>query len=148
MLKYYWGSCDGESVESNICQVYEEIVFWKKNLFMLPTGSIGKRYVREISRLMNAWQEDSPLKNIAFKAIHIMPNMLLQKPSKKFKAKDHTEALKRRLELWEQGNIEELFMEAKAIQKQLKSGNAKADIMSTSKRFCRINENRKCQWSA
>ena len=112
-----------------------EIVFWKKNLFMLPTGSIGKRYVREISRLMNAWQEDSPLKNIAFKAIHIMPNMLLQKPSKKSKAREHTEALKRRLELWEQGNIEELFREAKAIQKQLKSGNAKADIMSTSKRF-------------
>ena len=44
---------------------------------------------------MNEWLQESPLKDIAFKAIMIMPNLLLPKSSK---AKDHLNALERRLE--------------------------------------------------
>ena len=47
---------------------------------MLPNGSSGKNYIREITRLMNQWVEGSPMKNISLKAIHIMPSILLQKP--------------------------------------------------------------------
>ena len=127
-----------KQIKETVNDIYEDIVFWRKNLFMLPTGSNGKKYIQEITRLMNSWTEDSPLKEIAFKAIHIMPSLLLQKPSKNSKAKEHTLALKRRLELWEQGNLHELFKEAKAIQKQLTSGNKKADILSISKRFANL----------
>ena len=40
-------------------------------------------------KLLNSWVEGTGLHNIAFKAIMIMPNFLLQKPSKNSKAKDH-----------------------------------------------------------
>ena len=50
-----------------------------------------------------------------------MPNLLLQKPSKSPKAKDHLKALGRRLGLWNQGNLNELLYEAISIQKSLKT---------------------------
>ena len=49
---------------------------------MVPTGAAGKRLIGEISRLLNLWTNNTPLKNIALKAIHVMHAPLLQKPSK------------------------------------------------------------------
>ena len=45
-----------------------------------------------------------------------MPALLLQKPSKASKAKDHLKALERRLRVWEEENIIELVNEGKTIQ--------------------------------
>ena len=72
--------------------VYEQIVYWRKNLFFLPSGKAGKQYIGETTKLMNEWLQESHLKDIAFKAIMTMPN-LLQKPSKNSKAKDHLKVL-------------------------------------------------------
>ena len=69
---------------------------------------------------MNEWLQESPLKDIAFKAIMVMPNLLLQKPSKNSKAKDHLKALERRLQSWISGDLLEL-KEAETIQKSLRS---------------------------
>ena len=56
---------------------------------MLPTGAAAKKHITETTKLMNGWTNNSPLKDIAFKAIHIRPSLLLQKPSKRSKVKDH-----------------------------------------------------------
>ena len=69
-------------VSKKIQDGYECIVFWKKNLFMLPTGAAAKKCIAETIKLMNGWTNNSPLKDIAFTAIHVMPSLLLQKPSK------------------------------------------------------------------
>ena len=66
---------------------------------MVPTGAAGKKIIHQISRLLNLWTNDTSLKNIALKAIHIMPALLLKKSSKTSKAKDHLRALQRRLRL-------------------------------------------------
>ena len=60
-----------------------------KNLFLLPTGKSSKLYIDESVKLLNSWAEGKALHNTAFKAIMIMPNLLLQKASKNSKAKDH-----------------------------------------------------------
>ena len=99
-LIYKWGLYSNAIFENNLIAAYEKIVYWRKNLFMLPTGKSGKEYIAETTRLMNAWVEDSPLKDIAFTAIMVMPALLLQKPSKSSKSKDHGAALERRLLLW------------------------------------------------
>ena len=62
-------------------------MYWRKNIFMRPNGAAGKQFVDEISKLLNIWTNDTPLKNIALKAIHLMPALLLQKLSKASKAK-------------------------------------------------------------
>ena len=40
---------------------------------MLPTGNTGKKYIKEVTRLLNAWTQDTPLNSISLKAIHTMP---------------------------------------------------------------------------
>ena len=49
---------------------------------MLPRGAAGKNYIEEATRLMKLWINDTPLRKIALKAVHVMPALLFQKPSK------------------------------------------------------------------
>ena len=45
-----------------------------------------------------------------------MPSLLLQKPTKNSKAKEHNTALGRRLQLWQEGNLASLLKEGETIQ--------------------------------
>ena len=62
---------------------------WRKFFFLLASGSCAKRYIKETTRLLNEWIHNSPLNRISYKAVMLMPNLLLQKPSKGSKSKDH-----------------------------------------------------------
>ena len=64
-----------------------------------------------------------------------MPTLLLQKPSKNPKAKDHLKALERRFESWISGDLRDLLKEAEIIQKSLRSKEASIDIAEIFKRF-------------
>ena len=90
---------------------------------------------------MNQWVEGNPLQKIAMKSIHIMPSLLLQKPSKNLKAKDHLRVLERRLEMWNKGEIDDLYYEANAIQKNLKSVLGPTDVTAISKKFSKMMHN-------
>ena len=74
--------------------------------------------MEEITRLLKLWIQDSSLKTIALKAIHVMSALLLQKPSKNSKSKDHLVSLERRLKLWEQGDISNLLHTGEIIQEK------------------------------
>ena len=58
-------------------RIYNKIVFWSKNLYLLSTSLASKKCIDETTRLMNESLQDSPLKDICFKAIISMPNLLL-----------------------------------------------------------------------
>ena len=88
-----------------------------------------------MTRMINAWVYDTPIKNIALKALHVMPALLLQKPSKNSKSKNHLKLLERRFEIWKEGNINELYEEGKAIQDRLKSNGSSNDIAKIPKKF-------------
>lgn len=135
LFKFKWNEVEGEKVSKDLDMIYNEIVFWKKNLFILPSGNAGKSYIRELTRLVNAWNNSSPLRSIAMKAIHVMPALLLQKPSKKSKAKDHQLALEKRLKMWHEGNFLELYTECLTIQSRMTNAYAKRDISAISKKF-------------
>ena len=140
-IHYKWGNFPDNIFEKNVSIVYEKVVHWKKNMFLLPSGQAGKRYVDETTRLMNEWLHDSTMKDVAFKAIMIMPNLLLQKPSKKSKSKDHLKALERRIAHWTSGELMELLYEAETIQKSLTSTNRPKTIAELSKKFIREMQN-------
>ena len=70
---------------------------------------------------------------VAMKALMVMPALLLQKPSKSSKTKDHLNALHRRLKLWDDGKIAELIREGKTIQSQLKAKNHLKSIKNLTK---------------
>ena len=116
--KFYWNKVPGNVYQKD-SEAYEQIVYWRKNVFMVPTAVSGKKFINETTRLLDQWTNDTPLKSIALKAIHAMPALLLQKPSRKTKARNHLIALEKRLKLWGERNINELLDESKEIQERL-----------------------------
>ena len=102
---------------------------------MMPSGAAGKKYIEEITRLLKLWIQDSLLKSIGLKAIHVMPVLLLQKPRKNSKSKDHLVSLDRCLKLWEEGNISNLLHEGKTIQERMKVSEKGMNIEKISLKF-------------
>ena len=72
-----------------------------------------------------------------FPSVHIFVPIMLQKPSKKSKAKDHAKYLIQRLEKWAQGDLAQLLNECDEIQSRLAKAKAKKDE-SRKKAFCRL----------
>ena len=100
-------------------------------------GAARKNYIEEVTRLIKLWIYDTPLRKIALKAVYVMLALLLQKPSKSSESKDHHAALERRLKLWEEGKIEELFYERQTIQEKLTLPNSNITIANILMK-CRI----------
>ena len=114
-----WSNLTGEELYCDINKAYDTIVHWQKNLFMLPSGKQNKEFIKELSSWLNKFNNDSAYQFIALKACMILPSLLLQKPSKKSKAKEHSLKLSQWLILWREGNIMVLLHEEKTIQKHL-----------------------------
>ena len=149
-VRYKWGRYDSYKFEGNLSLVYEKIVYWENNLLMLPSGRAGKQFIEETTKLMNEWLHGSPLKDTAFKyiekkkkkdtafkAILIMPRLLLQKPSQKSKSREHLKALERCMDLWTSGEILDLLHEEDTIQKNLRPSNIPSTVAEISKKFTR-----------
>ena len=77
-----WGEQNGEEAAKLKAEVYEKFLFWKRNLFMLPTGAVEKSWTTEVTKLVNGCVNPSPIKKLAFNTICVMLSLLLQKPSK------------------------------------------------------------------
>ena len=67
-----WGDHTKEDINQISKAMYEEIVFWKKNLFKLPSGAAGKQFIVEMTRLITMWVEDSqPLCDVALRLLMV-----------------------------------------------------------------------------
>ena len=64
----------------------------------------------------SAYVSASALESVALKATVVLPLLLLQKPSKSSKNKDHMACIERRMPLWREGDLFELLHEGMAIQ--------------------------------
>ena len=117
---FMWDSCSGETLCTRIEQAYEEVVHWRRNLFQVPPGAAGKAFVSELAHLFQAYAHSSSLECIAMKATTVILILLLQKPSRTSKSKDHVIHLQRHMELWHDGDIQALLLdEGKCIHKRL-----------------------------
>lgn len=132
---FFWGETPGSMFQCQLNQAYEKVVYWRRNLFLVPTGNAGKQFIKETTSLINCYVDDSAMKEIALKAIMVMPALLLQKSSKTSKSKDHSNALSRRLELWKNGHIADLIAEGETIQRRLTASNSSKSIEAISKDF-------------
>ena len=96
-------------------------MFWRKNIFKLPSGNIGKSFILEMTLVIHAWRNVSEhFKDIAVKVLMIMSSILLQKPSATSTSKDHSACLLRRFNWWEEGDFDKLMHESRAIQHLIK----------------------------
>ena len=83
----------------------------------------------------------------ALKAAMVMPILLLQKPHASSKAREHANCLHRRLQAWQDGDINSLIIEGRTIQHCLKQNNNRymnSDIeQQTARRFAKLMTNGK-----
>ena len=78
------------------------------------------------------------MNGIAMRMFMILPTLLLQKPSAKSKAKDHSVALGRRLAAWKRGEIDELIREVRIIQGRFKDSRRPKRQDDLAKTFAKL----------
>ena len=133
-----WGKIQGEeAIYSEIQAAYREICSWKKNFFLLPRGKAATDFIKELTRLLNLFVNKTKWERLSLPLVHIFLPIMLQKPSKKSKAKDHAKYLITRLQKWSNGEIHGLMSECREIQKRLTSYK-RQQKESNSKAFCRL----------
>lgn len=96
-----WGKrSDGTAIvisTSVITDAYNEITTWRKNVFLVPYGKIGRDFIDQVTLHINDWNSGSDNQHISLKAAFVLLAVGLQKPSPKSKTKDHQDALSKRL---------------------------------------------------
>ena len=96
---FTWGKLDSTSFISLIEEVYEKVVYWRKNLFLLPRGPHGKAFLGgDKAKPIRSWAIAGPMERIAFKALAVIDHLLLQKPHHTSTSKDHLRYLEKRLD--------------------------------------------------
>ena len=89
-------------------------------MFTPSQGTTTEMMTREMTRIIEEYNNDTSGKAMAMKLLMIMPKLLLQKEHMKAKKKENDKAFRRRMEAWQKGEYLELMEEAEAIQKRLR----------------------------
>ena len=138
-LRFTWGTMDSSTFMQDLDKAYNTVVHWKRNLFRVPSGIIGKLFVSELTRLYHAFASKSSLESIALQATIVIPHLLLQKPHSRSKSKEHTSCLRRRLEQWKVGDIANLLDEGATIQARLlRPSFQNGSLKNRSKQFAEL----------
>ena len=116
-----YNNIEGKVFADLIDKYYNESMKFRKNLFLVPNGSTGKKFVALLSEWITYFNSNSTFHGMAMKVVMTLPNLLLQKPSAKSKAREHTLILEQRLQHWNEGNLSEIWKECQTIQKKLKA---------------------------
>ena len=118
--KMKWGDIIGiNKIQELLETMYGKIVKWAKNIFEVPRGPAGKEFILEATKIIHLFDENSIWEPIALHQLLIFFPLMLQKPSAKSKAKNHTRYLAKRLKMGKEGRLSELMSEAEEIQKRL-----------------------------
>ena len=94
-----WHDYTAEQFVNLINSTYDDIIHWKKKLFKLPSGKTIRLFIDELSLWLDHYNRSTDFKCLALKVFMTFPCLLLQKPSKNSKAKDHVKKLEERLRL-------------------------------------------------
>ena len=98
-----WSNISHASFCNIVNCVYDEIVYYRKNISNVPSSRAGKSFIEELTFWIKQFNADSDLNSVALKAFMVLPTLILQKPSATSKSKEHSAAIERRLTLWKQG---------------------------------------------
>ena len=61
---FVWVERDGTHFADDLSKAYEKIIFCRKNMFMLLTRKAENKYIKEVTRLLDAWIQDTPLRSL------------------------------------------------------------------------------------
>ena len=133
-----WGNMSHESFCNTINGVYDEIVHFRRNIFNLPSGRVGKAFIEELTFWIKQFNLNSDLNSVALKTFMVLPTLILQKPSATWKSKEHCAAIERRLNLWRQGDLDLLLKEVRFIQGKFVNSKKTRTVEDKSKVFAKL----------
>ena len=110
-----FSNLSGEEFSKLVDNVYNEI---RKNLFKLPSGKAAKSFIIELTTWLDHFNRNTEFQAIALKVYMVLSSLLLQKPSRK--------KLEERLQLWNEGRLDQLLQEGRTIQKRLKKSKGRS----------------------
>ena len=93
--RFYWNEVSGSRFENLIRDAYEKIAQWKRNINSTNRCFWEEIYISEAAHRFNLWINNTQYESVAQKTVHVMPALLLQKPSKSSKSNEQLEALSR-----------------------------------------------------
>ena len=76
-----------------ITAAYDEAIHWQCNVFSVPVGKAGTKFVQELARLFQFLADCSVLEGFALKAAMLIPTLLLQKTHFKSRSKEDAQAV-------------------------------------------------------
>ena len=100
-------------------------------------GNAEKNFLSEAARIINLYNNDTPLKSIALKRFSVFLPMMLQKSSHNSKAKNHCKYLQKRLQLWKNGDLRLILNDCCEIEKRLDTAQS-TSMSSITKRFTQL----------
>ena len=100
------------------CQKVFSIPYQTRPQNLVPYGKIGRDFIDQVTSHINDWNNSDNC-HVSLKAAFVLLAVGLQKPGPKSKAKDHQDALARRLIMWREGEISKLLRECKIIQRRI-----------------------------
>ena len=68
-IDFNWGEISGQTFCNFILSAYEEVVHWSSNIFWFHLGRLEEAFVPELTRLYQAFVDDSALHSIAMMGI-------------------------------------------------------------------------------
>ena len=96
---FKWGDCEGPMFQEAIKKAYNQVVHWHRNIFKIPSGKAGKMVVKELTCPLKSYADATTLESMASTAAMVLPSLLLQKPRRSSKTKEHVTCIERRMKL-------------------------------------------------
>ena len=94
-----WGDHVGEeTIKGIIDETYNNILNWKKNIFPVPRGNTGNKFIEEMARIINLFVRKTNWERLSLSLFHIFLPIMLQKPSSKSKPRENNKYLSSRLQ--------------------------------------------------
>ena len=78
----------GEKFEYLVTVAYNDTIFRRKNLFLIPSKKTGKRFIKELTFWLDQYDRDTKLHKTALKLFILVSNLVMQTPSKESNAKE------------------------------------------------------------
>ena len=129
-------STQNDAYRSAIRSAYNHVVHWRPNFFTHPSGTLATQYIGKLAELFQEYASGSAWEDIPMTSAMLLPSLILQRPHRKSKTKEHIACLERRLPLWETAEgIHELLKEGNCIQRHLQTSSRRPQKKNRTKLF-------------
>ena len=102
-----------------ISAAYEDTTKFRPNIFSPPLGSSGHSFVKQLGSYFMSFGLASAGEGLILKVAYVLQQLILQKPFGSLRDGEQADIVKRRMKLWEEGQVDKLIDEAKTIQGQI-----------------------------